>query len=61
MALPEKKLALPANASATVNIHDMPVPAFINELYGNILQIPFQLDPEISKLTDLVTLRTIEA
>lgn len=61
MALPEKKLALPANASATVNIHDMPIPAFINELYGNILQIPFQLDPEISKLTDLVTLRTIEA
>ncbi len=57
----DKKLPLPATASATINIHDMPIPAFINELYGNILQIPFQLDPEIATLTDLVTLRTLEA
>ncbi len=55
------KLSLPIQATATVNLHDMPVPAFINELYGNILQIPFQLDPEVAKLNDLVTLRTIEA
>ncbi len=55
------RLPLPATASATLNIHDMPVPAFINELYGGLLQLSFQLDPEVAKLTDLVTLRTVEA
>lgn len=41
-----------------VNIEGVPVPAFINEFFGNILGVGFQLDPAVAKLNDLVTLRT---
>ncbi|MGV8942518.1 secretin N-terminal domain-containing protein [Thermomonas sp.] len=41
-----------------VNIEGMPVPAFINEFFGNILAATFQMDPAVAKLNDLVTLRT---
>jgi general secretion pathway protein D len=44
----------PVNA----NIEGMPVPAFINEFFGNILAVTFQMDPAVAKLNDLVTLRT---
>ena len=40
------------------NIEGMPVPAFINEFFGSILAVSFQMDPSVAKLTDLVTLRT---
>ncbi len=40
------------------NIEGMPVPAFINEFFGNILAVTFQMDPAVAKLNDLVTLRT---
>ena len=36
----------------------MPVPAFINEFFGSILGVGFQMDPQVSKMNDLVTLRT---
>lgn len=42
----------------SVNIEGMPVPAFINEFFGTILGVGFQLDPSVAKMTDLVTLRT---
>lgn len=42
----------------SVNIEGMPVPAFINEFFGTILGVGFQLDPAVAKLNDLVTLRT---
>ncbi len=41
-----------------VNIEGMPVPAFINEFFGSILGAGFQMDPQVSKAQDLVTLRT---
>lgn len=41
-----------------VNIEGMPVPAFINEFFGTILGAGFQMDPAVSRMTDLVTLRT---
>ncbi|MDI1254202.1 type II secretion system protein GspD [Thermomonas sp.] len=44
----------PVNA----NIEGVPVPAFINEFFGNILAVTFQMDPAVAKLNDLVTLRT---
>ncbi len=40
------------------NIEGMPVPAFINEFFGTLLNVSFQMDPEVAKLADLVTLRT---
>lgn len=42
----------------SVNIEGMPVPAFINEFFGTILGVGFQLDPSVAKMNDLVTLRT---
>ncbi|GGZ70901.1 type II secretion system protein [Lysobacter xinjiangensis] len=41
-----------------VNIEAMPVPAFINEFFGTVLGVTFQMDPAVAKLNDLVTLRT---
>lgn len=40
------------------NIEGVPVPAFINEFFGSILGVGFQMDPAVAKLNDLVTLRT---
>lgn len=41
-----------------VNIEGMPVPAFINEFFGSILGVGFQMDPQVARMQDLVTLRT---
>lgn len=43
--------------SLSVNYHDMPLPVFINEVFGNQLNLSFSLDPQIQKQTDLVSLR----
>lgn len=39
----------------------MPIPKFINEVYGELLHLNFQVDPALNKLTDLVTLRIPKA
>ncbi|HPW11957.1 MAG TPA: hypothetical protein PK399_02125, partial [Thermomonas sp.] len=44
--------------AVNVNIEGMPVPAFINEFFGSILGTGFQMDPQVSRMNDLVTLRT---
>lgn len=44
--------------AVNVNIEGMPVPAFINEFFGSILGVGFQMDPQVSRMGDLVTLRT---
>ena len=44
--------------AVNVNIEGMPVPAFINEFFGSILGTGFQMDPQVSRMSDLVTLRT---
>lgn len=41
-----------------VNIEGMPVPAFINEFFGSILGVGFQMDPQVARMADLITLRT---
>lgn len=41
-----------------VNIEGMPVPAFINEFFGTILGVGFQMDQQVARMGDLVTLRT---
>jgi len=43
-----------------VNVSNLPVPAFVNEVLGDMLGLTFQLDPEVEKLTALVSLRTSE-
>lgn len=44
-----------------INISNLPVAAFINEVYGNILGLDFQIDPELNSKNDLVTLRVSNA
>lgn len=42
----------------SVNLTNLPLPTFINEVLGNSLGLTFQMDPAVEKLGDLVTLRT---
>ncbi|HWS78706.1 MAG TPA: secretin N-terminal domain-containing protein [Thermomonas sp.] len=44
--------------AVNVNIEGMPVPAFINEFFGSILGVGFQMDPQVARMQDLITLRT---
>ena len=41
-----------------LNVEGLPLPAFINEVYGNILQVPFEIASSLQNIKDLVTLRT---
>jgi general secretion pathway protein D len=57
----EKEFSLKVGGEPiTVNYHDMPLPAFINEVFGEQLGLSFNLDPQIEKQEDLVTLRIAE-
>jgi len=52
---------LPPGLSGTpvsVNVTNLPIPTFVNEVLGDMLDLTFQLDPAVEKLTELVTLRT---
>lgn len=40
------------------NVEGMALPAFINEAFGNLLGVPFQMDEALLKQRDLVTVRT---
>ncbi|QNN47857.1 hypothetical protein H9L17_06960 [Thermomonas brevis] len=42
----------------SVNVQNVPVPVFANEVFGNLLGLNMTMTPEVSKLQDLVTLRT---
>jgi general secretion pathway protein D len=41
-----------------INIESLPLPAFINEVYGNILKATFEIAPALREAKDLVTVRT---
>lgn len=45
---------------ANINVENLPIPVFINEIFGNILDISFQIDNKLQNLKDLVTLRLSE-
>ncbi|MFC3114973.1 secretin N-terminal domain-containing protein [Cellvibrio fontiphilus] len=47
--------------SISLSIDSLPLPAFINEVFANELKLDFQIAPEVSNKTDLVTLRVTEA
>lgn len=47
-----------AGQPLSVNVDNLPIPAFINEVFGNLLGLNFQIAPDVSALQELVTLRT---
>lgn len=48
-------------APVSVNVEGLPLPAFINEVFGNLLGLSFEIDNPIQPRTELVTLRATEA
>ena len=55
-----QELVIPELSSAFVGkqaYSDLPIPAFINEIYGNQLGLNFVVNPSIEAASDLVTLR----
>lgn len=40
-----------------LNLSNVPLPAFINEVFGNLLGLSFQISPSLQKKQDLVSLR----
>ncbi|OQW93548.1 MAG: hypothetical protein BWK79_10540 [Beggiatoa sp. IS2] len=48
-------------APVRVNIEGLPLPAFINEVFGNLLGLSFEIAPELQNKKELVTLRINEA
>jgi len=45
------------NQPATINFEGVPLPAFMNEVFGNLLGLSFQIDNALKDKNDLVTLR----
>jgi general secretion pathway protein D len=41
-----------------INLDSLPLPAFVNEVYGNILKTSFEIESSLRSKNDLVTLRT---
>ena len=54
---PEAPFTL-SGAPASLTIEQMPLPAFINTVFGDTLHLSFEVDPRIAQRNDLVTLRT---
>lgn len=46
-----------ADEEVLLNINNLPLPAFINEVFGNILGLDFQIAPEVADKKDLVSVR----
>lgn len=44
----------------TINVDNLPLPAFINEVYGNLLGLNFQISQALQDKSDLVTLRVTQ-
>jgi general secretion pathway protein D len=44
----------------SVNVEGLPLPAFINEVFGNLLGLSFEIDNSIQSRKELVTLRATE-
>ncbi|MDE2308863.1 MAG: hypothetical protein KGJ97_11310 [Xanthomonadaceae bacterium] len=49
-----------SGAPITATLSNLPLAAFINEAYGNLLHVNYVLDPRLAKQTDLVTLRVTD-
>ena len=49
-----------AGASRKLSVNNLPVSAFINQVFGEELGLSFTIEPEVQRLPDLVTLRLSE-
>ena len=47
-------------APISVNVDGLPLPAFINEVFGNLLGLSFEIEPNVQKKRELVTLRVTQ-
>ncbi|TWI14279.1 type II secretion system protein GspD [Aerolutibacter ruishenii] len=51
----------PMNAEpVSVNVQNLPIPVFADEVFGNMLGLNVSIDPAVSQLQELVTLHTTE-
>ena len=44
----------------SINLESLPLPAFINEVFGNLLALSFEIDAQVQRKQQLVTLRVAE-
>ncbi len=58
--LARQATALFSGPPVAFNADGLPLPSFINEVFGNQLKVSFQLAPELQQKTDMVTLRVTE-
>lgn len=47
-----------AGQPVTASFDQMPLPAFVNTVFGELLKVNYQMDPAVASRQDLVTLRT---
>ncbi|MDO8890554.1 MAG: secretin N-terminal domain-containing protein [Sulfurimicrobium sp.] len=57
-APPAPQPAAAEEANVTLMFDQLPLPTFIQVVYGNILKKNFNLDPQVASRSDMVTLRT---
>ena len=48
----------PGGPAAEISVENMPIPAFINTVFGETLRLAFDIDARVAQRNDLVTLRT---
>ncbi len=48
----------PSGAPISASFDQMPLPAFINTVFGELLKVNYQMDPSVASRQDVVTLRT---
>jgi len=48
------------NLPVSINLEGVPLPAFINEIFGNLLGLSFDTMPQIQNRQELITLRSTE-
>ncbi|MDM8560491.1 type II secretion system protein GspD [Candidatus Parabeggiatoa sp. HSG14] len=51
----------PNSPPVKINVENLPLPAFINEVFGNLLGLTFEIDTKLKDKKDLVTLRINQA
>lgn len=56
----EIKPSLSHSQPVSINVENIPLPSFINEVFGNLLKLSFEIAPALQKTKDLVTLRVVE-
>lgn len=54
----DERLPPMGNMPVNVNVQNLPIPVFANEIFGNILGLNLSLEPAVSDLQELVTFHT---